>query len=164
MSEFCLPLNKLEPEREKWLSARNQMLVQADSDPKKQALKELLRKAAGEAAIIPRKDDDIDAILDRAFFCLGRSILRVDGVACHCHMNAAIYWKENNDYCQLMTGYALSDDGVWRQHSWCLLIRDPKTKQYIKPIIVETTEDRLLYFGFEMSSDEAEQFYLENAL
>lgn len=41
-----------------------------------------------------------------------------------------------------MTGYALSDDGLWRQHSWCL---DTQENQ-----IIETTESRIAYFGISI--------------
>lgn len=52
--------------------------------------------------------------------------------------------------CELLTGYALSDDGYWRQHSsWCL---SPARR------LIETTVRREHYFGFRLSEDEAFAF------
>src|SRR5271166_4516350 len=41
----------------------------------------------------------------------------------NCHLNAAKLWKERKKGSGLIgigTGYALSDDGLWRGHSWAL--------------------------------------------
>lgn len=55
----------------------------------------------------------------------------------NCHENCAQLLKQNKiESC--VFGYALSDDGLFRSHSWGL-----KDGQ-----IVETTEERLLYFGY----------------
>lgn len=43
-----------------------------------------------------------------------------------------------------MTGYALSPDGLWRQHSWAY---------GDNLMIYETTVERVMYFGVELSSD-----------
>ncbi len=53
----------------------------------------------------------------------------------------------------LRTGYALSRDGVWRQHSWCYTDNG---------VVVETTEKRVQYFGYVMTEDECDQFLFEN--
>lgn len=50
----------------------------------------------------------------------------------------------------IMTGYALSDDGIWRAHSWGVDLTTGDT--------IETTDARWLYFGFRLSPDEAERF------
>lgn len=60
-------------------------------------------------------------------------------------------WEANKMILDICTGYALSKDGIWRQHSWCQL---KKTKQ-----VVETTIKRIEYYGFVLSSDEAHKFY-----
>lgn len=52
-----------------------------------------------------------------------------------------------------MTGWALTnDDGIWRQHSW--------VKESGR--IIETTAERDLYFGFELTPEEAKTFAAEN--
>jgi len=164
MSQFCLPLVELKPERKEWLAARNRMLTQSESDPKKQELKEILGRAAGEAAIIAEQESDMDELLLRAFFFLGTDIAYVEGAESRCHMNSALFWLNNVEFCDLMTGYALSDDSIWRQHSWCLLHKDPASEEDISPCIVETTVKRLLYFGFKLSPSEASSFFAGNVL
>lgn len=46
------------------------------------------------------------------------------------------------------SGYALSADGLWRQHSWGIL-RDG---------ILETTERRIKYFGLILQDERANRF------
>lgn len=41
------------------------------------------------------------------------------------------------------TGFALSKDGLWRNHSWCINANHPSGI----PTIVETTDERILYVG-----------------
>lgn len=59
------------------------------------------------------------------------------GRARECHENSAALVREDPTLvCHY--GYALSDDGMWREHSWC-----------VKPDggIIETTQERVAYFG-----------------
>lgn len=59
------------------------------------------------------------------------------GRARECHENsAALVHEDPTLVCHY--GYALSDDGMWREHSWC-----------VKPDggIIETTVERVAYFG-----------------
>lgn len=154
MSIYKLPLTKLQPERKKWLAERNRLLSQEENDPQKQQLKTLLRGAAGEAAIIADYDYDIEAILGRARFFLGKDVLLADGAENQCHVNSALLWAGDRLHIQIVTGYALSKDGVWRQHSWC----------YNGSNIIETTVKRLLYFGFNLTDEEAACFYVANVL
>ena len=72
----------------------------------------------------------------------------------NCRSNSALLWAENKDHSVIVTGWAMSDDGVWRQHSWVRHLGTGK--------IYETTEKRLLYYGFDLMPDEAELFYEEN--
>lgn len=164
MTQFCLPTVELKPERKQWLASQNRMLSQPESDPKKHELKGILGNAAGEAVIIAEQDADIDALLLRASFFLGTEITLVVGAESACHMNSAIFWLNHENSCHLMTGYALSDDGIWRQHSWCLLYKDLSSGEEIIPCVVETTVERLLYYGFKLNTDEATLFFAGNVL
>ena len=56
-----------------------------------------------------------------------------------CHDNCEIL-NLFNDSNKVFTGYALSSDGLWRFHSWCV-----DENNYI----IETTESRLLYYGIQ---------------
>jgi len=80
------------------------------------------------------------------------------GQANRCHANTSNLWLANKDQHEIVicTGYALSNDGMWRQHSW-LALRRPRSIQ-----IIETTERRVAYFGFAMTEEEAMKFIENN--
>ena len=65
-----------------------------------------------------------------------------------CHRNAVSLWREGKATA-LGTGYALSDDGLWREHSWAV---GPQGE------LLETTEPRRTYFGIELKGEGAEWF------
>ena len=73
-----------------------------------------------------------------------------------CHANSANLWEQNKDITRICTGYALSKDGMWRQHSW-LVWHKARSNQ-----IVETTVKRIAYYGFVMTYDMCQQFADEN--
>ncbi|MEG1564976.1 MAG: hypothetical protein RR365_14825, partial [Bacteroides sp.] len=78
------------------------------------------------------------------------------GQPSQCHLNACLLWEVNKGYCQIATGYALSKDGMWRQHSWVV---QPLATKYR---VWETTEGRVAYFGFIMTDEECELFCRAN--
>ncbi len=65
-----------------------------------------------------------------------------------CHQNVSKLWllQELHGIC---TGYGLSSDGLWRQHSWGLAERG---------IYLETTELRTMYFGVLLAPSESDVF------
>ena len=66
-----------------------------------------------------------------------------------CHQNVAAIWKSRKfGIVAVATGYALSEDGLWRQHSWGIL-RDG---------VLETTEARVKYFGILLQGSRADHF------
>jgi len=70
-----------------------------------------------------------------------------------CHQNVAFLWtKRKFGIVGIATGYALTDDGLWRQHSWGIL-RDG---------VLETTEARLKYFGIVLQGERADFFAANN--
>jgi hypothetical protein len=79
----------------------------------------------------------------------------VPGEPGQCHPNTARLWNEHREVLAIVTGYALSEDGFWRQHSW-LLREKPGTGQYR---LIETTLRRVKYFGVILTEAEAEAFY-----
>src|SRR3954453_21146479 len=67
-----------------------------------------------------------------------------------CHRNVAKLWlRVPRRLFANGTGYALSDDGLWRQHSWG--VKEDGT-------IVETTVVRLKYFGLVLRGRDADLF------
>lgn len=58
-----------------------------------------------------------------------------------CHKNVARLWQlKKTGLIGIGTGYALSDDDLWRQHSWGIQ----------KGGILETTQKRAKYFGITL--------------
>ncbi len=87
-----------------------------------------------------------------------RAISLIEPVRSQCHRNSSALWLTDTKRYRLVTGYSMTWDedglGVWRQHTW---VFDTKTKR-----ILETTEKRDIYFGYELSWDEAQAFAWEN--
>jgi len=106
----------------------------------------------GRFVILPMYDPDMGKILARGELIYGRPLLRRCEPS-RCHSNAAHLWDEHS-VLKLMTGYGLSRDGIWREHSWCWWPRKKK--------VVETTEKRIAYYGFRLSEPEAEVFLDDN--
>jgi hypothetical protein len=69
-----------------------------------------------------------------------------------CHGNAADLWARDPEKYQLVTGYALSDDGLWRSHSWVVDDRH----------LYETTCRCERYFGAALGPLLAWKFWFEN--
>lgn len=108
----------------------------------------------GVRTVLPVVEDDLRNILERGQLWLGRNPKMMPGQPSQCHRNSCSCWEANKSRTILCTGYALSEDGLWRQHSWLVNF------QYQQ--IVETTVPRVAYFGFAMTRDEAEDFCADN--
>jgi hypothetical protein len=67
----------------------------------------------------------------------GQSARLIAGKVGRCHENSLALVTEHSDW-RWWYGLALSDDKIWRVHSW---VKDSRGQ------IVETTEPRKLYFG-----------------
>ena len=119
-------------------------------------LQDVLLSYGGKSMVmIDAFDPDTLKIINRGVILDGASAYMMPGAPNQCHCNSAHLWDNNRDKTLLCTGYALSDDGLWRQHSWCIDLRKPSA-------VVETTESRRAYFGFGMTLDESERFLYEN--
>jgi hypothetical protein len=108
-----------------------------------------LRHLGGERIVIPpAPDDDLGRLLGpdaRAFD--GTGVLIRPGLPSACHANVAALWRRGE--AQIVTGYALSADGLWRQHSWGLTTND---------CVIESTLARVRYFGICLGADHADAF------
>lgn len=136
--------------------------VEAEKMQKMYQLRDKLLAVGGEEACLPLTDVDYDAIMKNGSVMQYR-VMTKKGERNKCHMNAAYFWYTNQNAIRICTGYALSEDGVWRQHSWLLHLyigSGGRTKAHI----VETTEKRLVYFGILLSTEECKKFYDGNAL
>ncbi len=62
-----------------------------------------------------------------------------------CHDNVQCLWREG-ELEGVYTGFALSEGGMWRSHSWGMrLVHDENNEPVWE--VIETTEPRLMYFG-----------------
>jgi len=112
-------------------------------------LRDKLLEFGGEEACMVFSEENVDNILNKGEFWYGDKCLKIKGEDSRCHSNSAYLWETNKDKVVLCTGYALSEDGMWRQHSWCIEIKSG--------IIIETTVKRIGYFGFIFTNEEAEK-------
>lgn len=96
-------------------------------------------------------EQDLDQLLARGEERKPASVVLCEGEPCRCHSNSARL-HEADARNQIATGWALSEDGLWRQHTWCE--RDGT--------LIETTLPRERYFGFPLDDQEATTFCTEN--
>ena len=120
----------------------------------RQALVDGLLAWGGDRVLVPLHEPDLGALRTRGQLWTGKGHVRCPGEASRCHGNAAALWEANPDLVLLATGYALSDDGLWRQHSFAVQARPRR--------IVETTVPRVAYFGFVLTTKESGRFAEEN--
>lgn len=119
-------------------------------------LRDLLLSFGGEEVCLPVYEQDLVNIIERGQLWRGDRITMMRGRPSQCHRNSAYCWDANKTRAVLCTGYGLSEDGLWRQHSWCIHIKPRKNR------VVETTVERVAYFGFAMTTEEATEFYFDN--
>lgn len=104
----------------------------------------------GWAVCHPALDDDLDRVVARGVLLEGAGARLARGEPSRCHGNAARLWRAEPGSRAIMTGYALSPDGLWREHSWIAAAGRGGA-----PHLVETTQARVAYFGFLRTPEEA---------
>lgn len=109
--------------------------------------------ALGGICLVYRHEPDLELLLRRGK-AFSEPVELVSGEPHQCHLNVAQFWREHREDCAIVTGYALSEDGLWRQHSW-LRQEDLATGQ---SHLLETTISRVAYFGVVLTETEAEKF------
>ena len=118
--------------------------------PEMRPLQERLLEVGGDWVAL-QPEPDLDKILKRGQLFVGQVVLQKMENS-RCHSNCAHLWDSKSKEYKIVTGWALSDDGIWRQHTWLL-----KGKA-----IVETTSTREKYYGFVFTDEEANQFCWAN--
>ena len=135
----------IDNQRKEFLS--NRLREAIAKQPQLEQLNTLLLGLGGEF-LVPRPDDYVLFLLEHGFLTAGPITMHKMAPS-SCHHNVAILWKERqHGMVAIATGYALSDDGLWRQHSWGILRNG----------VLETTEPRSKYFGFVLQGREADLF------
>lgn len=140
------------PENKKFLSRR--LRDAACKQPELKQLKTLLLRFGGDFIVAPPRtpDPDVPSLLEWGFVTSGPITLKVMKSS-SCHQNVAAVWtKRRFGIVGIATGYALSDDGLWRQHSWGML----------REGVLETTEARVKYFGIVLQGKKADVFAFGN--
>lgn len=91
---------------------------------------------------------DMDALLsERVRVFAGDDAELEQGEASQCHSNSARLYRQGRG--EIATGYALSKDGYWRQHSWVVAADGH---------VIETTTLRQRYVGVVLDSAAADSF------
>ena len=88
-------------------------------------LRERLLSIAGEEVCMAEIDPDLQIVLDYGQIWIGQNHIKMrKGLPSHCHKNSARYWIDKKHIEKgilgIATGYALTEDNMWRQHSWCI--------------------------------------------
>lgn len=115
--------------------------------------------AIGGKRMVWVPEPHLDELLSRGkvFPKLVRYADRYGGQANACHQTAARMYARLPEYYQIATGYALSKDGLWRQHSW-VCCRPPSRGKPYEPTPIK----RECYYGFLLSDKEAAEFVQSN--
>lgn len=123
--------------------------IHADKARRLLDLRDRLVAIAGHEACLPPSDGHLDLIEARGELWMGRGSRKIAGKACRCHANSLAYWAAHRgDGVVVATGYALTGDGMWRQHTWCVRLGRDGGR------VLETTEPRVLYFGTTLTEAE----------
>lgn len=122
-------------------------------------LEKILQSFAPNSIMQYREYDiyDLKRMIKDGHFLYGDRAKVIAGPPGQCHRNSSELWKLNykNFNVHIETGYALSKDGMWYQHSWLVLFNK---KNQIE--VIETTPlRRIAYYGFQMTHKEAVKFY-----
>lgn len=103
------------------------------------------------------ENDFLEKLINTGKF-YGKTDKQINGRPSSCHENSSNYYtqKKNegnwNDNLFICTWYALSDDLLWREHTW--IIENGK--------ILETTVERLAYYWICLEGKELEDFLFFN--
>ncbi|HCT75356.1 MAG TPA: hypothetical protein DGG94_07130 [Micromonosporaceae bacterium] len=102
----------------------------------------------GGVLVVPPRgpEPDLDLLLAAAVAFISKARF-VEGDSNACHANVAAPWVDG-EVELIGTGHALSDDGLWRQHSWGV---DSNAT-------VETTFGRVAYVGITLGATPSVQF------
>jgi len=124
----------------------------------KTVLKRLMANEPNAVAIVADDSENFQSLLaTKGIFSRGHDaggdVKLKRGSSNACHSNSVRLYKKGGY--AIESGYALSKDGLWREHSW---VREIKTG-----IIVETTEHRLKYFGVMLKGPVLEKFVRTNS-
>lgn len=141
MVNFDPPLNRYE-KRWRERADENSLYIKLRS--------ELLN--IGGDNVVPSYEPDLRKMVERGSIIKPIEIIHSEMRSSKCHQNSAWLYRNDESITSIGTGWALSDDGLWRQHSWA----------HRGDEIVETTVKREKYFGLILEGEDAEEFCSKN--
>jgi hypothetical protein len=113
------------------------------------SLSALLISHGGSAVVPPLHPNPLaDVIRERGDLFVPTQLLSVVGGQSDCHSNVVALWRSGAAVA-VGTGFALSQDGLWREHSWAW---------NASGALIETTVPRTAYFGVRMTNEPAQLF------
>ncbi len=116
-------------------------------------LRRLLLVLGGVHLVAPPWLDTTMPLVINAGFVMAGPVARRAMEKSDCHRNVAEIWtSREREIVGIGTGYSLSDDGLWRQHTWGVQ----------REGIVETTVPRVKYFGVLLQGRDADLFAIAN--
>ena len=161
MTEFELPsFEPLDEARAEFLKHRAAGVVEAV--PSYANLRQTLLLLGGVDVVPPafdpsnaaqraRQDYDVHHVLQSGHTWVGAQADLEVMETSNCHLNVARLRAAGRG--QIASGWALPEDGLWREHSW--LVRSPGTPD---ESLVETTRRWLLYHGYLLNDEETGWF------
>ena len=103
---------------------------------------EKLLSIDGTHVCIPFIEPDLKPLARAGILIVPSYVQMREGEPRRCHSNSARLWRLDRWNHRIVTGYGLTaDDGMWRQHSWIW---------HKAGHIIETTEQRVKYFGIAL--------------
>lgn len=133
-----------------WSDRREQNQAHVADDATARAVREYLLKIDG-LAVEPLFIDD-EAFVENAQLFDDHELQSVSGRKNDCHRNVATLCKDDGSR-RIVTGYALSKDGLWRRHSWAVPEDEAR--------LLETTTFRLRYAGCILNKQQRQAFLQE---
>lgn len=106
----------------------------------------------GGNEVVPTHEPDIDLLLSDGQVFDPLDIVQYNMRPSHCHQNCRYLYQNNPAVTEIATGWALSNDSLWRQHSWGMRGDE----------IAETTKPRETYFGVILRGEYLDEFIRTN--
>lgn len=103
--------------------------------------------------VVPSYEPDSKSLVERGHIISSENVIYTKMRDSQCHMNVRYLYLEDDSIDDIATGWALSSDGLWRQHSWAIK----------NGSVVETTVGRDIYYGIILNEEERNEFIKMNA-
>jgi hypothetical protein len=134
----------------KWAQTKTQKTLK--TMPQLKPLQDRLLSLGGDWVAL-QPEPDLEYLLEKGHLIKGKVKMQLMA-PCQCHRNCAQIWDSNPKKYQIATGWALSEDGIWRQHTWLLCGKN----------IIETTQQRKQYYGIVLEDKDANNFWWQHCI